>query len=421
MKFLYQIFIHLLIFGMRIAAVFNYKIKKGLAGRRQSCEIVEKTFKKTDEIIWMHAASLGEYEQGLPVLELLKKEFPDCKILISFFSPSGYENVINKENIADAIVYLPFDKKKWIIEFTSYFKTKIFFTVKYDYWYNLLEELKNQGAKTYVISALFYETQVFFKPYGKWFAQELRRNINYFFHQTYHSTALAKSIGLENSVTTGDTRFDRVKEIANRDNSVEFIEEFKDKQKLLVFGSSWEKEEKIVEIISNKLQEIKIIIAPHDLKRIPELKKTFPNAVLYSALKKSQVLNLKSQIIIIDSIGLLSKIYSYADLAFVGGGFHGAGLHNILEAATFGIPVLFGNQYRKNPEADNLIKNNGAKSFNNEYDATEFILKILNKDSTETLNKMGENAKEFIYSQPNATHLIVEKIKENSTLENPVV
>ncbi|SEF76918.1 3-deoxy-D-manno-octulosonic-acid transferase [Halpernia humi] len=412
MRFLYFIFIEFLITSMEVFSWFNEKAKKGILGRKQSCTIVEKAFKKTDEVIWMHAASLGEYEQGLPVLELLKKEFPEYKILVSFFSPSGYENVINKKNIADAIVYLPFDKKKWVKDFTSNFKTKIFFTVKYDYWYNLLEELKLQGAKTYVISALFYETQVFFKPYGKWFAKELKKNIDFFFHQTYHSTALAKSIGLENSVTTGDTRYDRVKEIAERDNFVANIEEFKSENKLIVFGSSWEKEEKIVEIILKKTENVKIILAPHDLKRIPEIQNQFPQANLYSDLKVSQISNLKSRILIIDSIGLLSKIYSYADLAVVGGGFHSAGLHNILEAATFGIPVFFGNHYKKNPEADDLIKNNGAKSFANEYEAADFLIKILEENPSETLAKMGENSKEFIHLQPNATQLIIEKILE---------
>lgn len=395
---------------MKISSWFNAKTKQGIIGRKQSCEIVEKAFKKTDEVVWMHAASLGEYEQGLPVLELLKKEFPDCKILVSFFSPSGYENVIRKKNIADAVVYLPFDKKKWVKEFTSNFKTKIFFTVKYDYWYNLLEELKLQGAKTYVISALFYETQVFFRPYGKWFVKELHENIDYFFHQNFHSSALAKSVGLKKSITTGDTRFDRVKKIAKRDNFVPFIEDFKAENKLLVVGSSWEKEEKIAEIISKKSKKTKIIIAPHDLKRIPEIINQFPQAILYSELKNRQPTTFNFQLLIIDSIGLLSKIYSYADLAIVGGGFHSKGLHNILEAATFGIPVFFGNQYRKNPEADDLVKNNGAKSFENEFEAANFILKILQENPNAILGKMSENAAKFIHSQPNATHLIIEKI-----------
>ena len=394
---------------MKIGAFFNYKLKKGLAGRRQSCKKVKSAFSPIDRVIWMHAASLGEYEQGLPVLEKLKDNFPEHKILITFFSPSGYENVIKKKHIADVICYLPFDRKKEVKEFVSTFNTEIFFTVKYDYWYNLLNELRNQGTKIYVVSALFYETQVFFKPYGNWFVSQLKKNIDWFFHQTKHSTALAKSIGLKNSSTAGDTRFDRVKKLKSQDNFVEFIEEFKQNQKAIIFGSSWETEERLAEIISKKNQKVKLIIAPHDLKRVDNLKKIFPEAILYSELKNTEIsTNLNSQILIIDSIGLLSKLYSYGDIAIVGGGFHSKGLHNILEAATFGRPVLFGNQYMKNPEADEIIAKNGGEAFEDEYFAAPFILNLL-KDE-ENLKKMGFNAKNFVDSQPNSTEIILKKM-----------
>ena len=409
MKFFYNIFVNLLIAAMKIGAFFNYKLKKGLAGRRPSCKKVKSAFSPTDRVIWMHAASLGEYEQGLPVLEKLKENFPEHKILITFFSPSGYENVIKKKHIADVICYLPFDRKKEVKEFVSTFNTEIFFTVKYDYWYNLLKELRNQGTKIYVVSALFYETQVFFKPYGNWFVSQLKKNIDWFFHQTKHSTALAKSIGLKNSSTAGDTRFDRVKKLKSQDNFVEFIEEFKQNQKAIIFGSSWETEERLAEIISKKNQKVKLIIAPHDLKRVDNLKKIFPEAILYSELKNTGIsTNLNSQILIIDSIGLLSKLYSYGDIAIVGGGFHSKGLHNILEAATFGRPVLFGNQYMKNPEADEIIAQNGGEAFEDEYFAAPFILNLL-KDE-ENLKKMGFNAKNFVDSQPNSTEIILKKM-----------
>ena len=394
---------------MKIGAFFNYKLKKGLAGRRQSCKKVKSAFSPIDRVIWMHAASLGEYEQGLPVLEKLKDNFPEHKILITFFSPSGYENVIKKKHIADVICYLPFDRKKEVKEFVSTFNTEIFFTVKYDYWYNLLNELRNQGTKIYVVSALFYETQVFFKPYGNWFVSQLKKNIDWFFHQTKHSTALAKSIGLKNSSTAGDTRFDRVKKLKSQDNFVEFIEEFKQNQKAIIFGSSWETEERLAEIITKKNQKVKLIIAPHDLERVDNLKKIFPEAILYSELKNTEIsTNLNSQILIIDSIGLLSKLYSYGDIAIVGGGFHSKGLHNILEAATFGRPVLFGNQYMKNPEADEIIAQNGGEAFEDEYFAAPFILNLL-KDE-ENLKKMGFNAKNFVDSQPNSTEIILKKM-----------
>ncbi len=395
---------------MKIGGLFSNKIKRGLLGRKQSLNIVQKSISKNDKVIWMHAASLGEYEQGLPVLAKLKEKFPNFKILITFFSPSGYENVVNKNHIADCIVYLPFDKKSLVKEFTSSFTTKIFFTVKYDYWYNLLEELKNKGAKTYVISALFYEKQVFFKSFGNFFRDELNKNIDWFFHQTEKSFSLAKSIGLDKSSISGDTRFDRVKEFQSRDNFVEFISEFKQEKTLLVFGSSWEAEEKIAEIISQKINSIKIILAPHDISRAEKIQKKFPNSVLYSELESNQLSIINHQLLIIDSIGLLSKLYSYANLAIVGGGFHSSGLHNILEAATFGVPVFFGNHYKKNPEADGLIAVNGAKSFENETEAAEFLINSLYEDSKDNIVQMGKNAEQFINNQPNASQIIIKKI-----------
>lgn len=408
MSFLYSLFISALICGMKIFSWFNDKTKKGVEGRRQSLDKVKAAFSKTDKVIWMHAASLGEYEQGLPVLEKLKEKFPEHKILVTFFSPSGYENVIKKKHIADVICYLPFDKKSTVNEFISQFTTELFFTVKYDYWYHLLAGLKGQGAKIYVISALFYERQSFFTSYGKWFVKQLKKEVDWFFHQTSFSFALAKSVGLTNSSVTGDTRFDRVKQLRTRDNHVDFISDFKGDKKTIVFGSSWQAEEKIAGMVFRKNSDLKLIIAPHDMKRVEHLKNIFPDALLYSEIRDSQLPIFEYQILIIDSIGLLSKLYSYADVAVVGGGFHDAGLHNILEAATFGVPVVFGNHYRKNPEADDLITANGGKSFTEEHAAADFVLFLLNND--EELQGMSGNAEKFVSDKPDATKLILQKI-----------
>ena len=408
MSFLYILFIHLLIFGMKVFSLFNVKTKKGVEGRKQSLNLLKSTFTKDDKIIWMHAASLGEYEQGLPVLEKLKDEFPNYKILIPFFSPSGFENVVKKKNIADLVCYLPFDTKKNVKEFIAQINIQLYFTVKYDYWYHLLQELKNKNVKTFVISALFYEKQSFFKLYGKWFVKQLQRNIDWFFHQTEHSYFLTKNIGLQKASVTGDTRFDRVKQLKIRDNQVDFIKEFVGDKKTVVFGSSWQAEEKIAKMISEKNQDVQLIIAPHDLKRVENLKEIFPKAILYSELLTSSTQHPASSILIVDSIGLLSKLYSYADIAVVGGGFHDSGLHNILEAATFGVPVIFGNQYKKNPEADDLIKTDGGKSFEQENSAAEFVLYLLNND--EELKMMSENAEKFVAEQPNSSELIIKKI-----------
>lgn len=417
MKTLYNISIFHLELAFKVLSLFNDKIKRGLEGRKQSLEIVKSKISKDDKVIWMHAASLGEYEQGLPVLEKLKEKYPNHKILVTFFSPSGYENVVkkNKENI---LCYLPFDKKSNISEFVKAVHPEIFFTVKYDFWYHLLDELKKQNAKIFVISALFYENQVYFKTQGKWFVKELKKNVDWIFHQTEKSFSLAQKIGLTKGSVSGDTRFDRVKQIKNRDNFVEYISEFKGNNQLVVFGSSWEAEEKIAQMISPKLKDFKIIIAPHDLKRVQHLKQIFPKAILYSEIVKpqnsktetiSQFHNFTTlQIIIIDSIGLLSKLYSYADIAIVGGGFHDKGLHNILEAATFGIPVIFGNQYKKNPEADELIAQNGGQSFAQEELAANFVLELT--QNSNLLKEMSENAENFVHNQPNSSEIILKKI-----------
>ncbi|WDT68966.1 3-deoxy-D-manno-octulosonic acid transferase [Cloacibacterium sp. TD35] len=409
MKTLYSISIFHLELAFKVLSWFNDKIKRGLEGRKQSLEIVKSNISKDDKVLWMHAASLGEYEQGLPVLEKLKEKYPTHKVLITFFSPSGYENVV-KKNKEDILCYLPFDKKSTISEFVKAVNPEIFFTVKYDFWYHLLEELKKQNAKIFVISALFYENQVFFKSYGKWFVNELKKNVDWIFHQTEKSLSLAQKFDLTKGSVSGDTRFDRVKQIKNRDNFVEFIDEFKTDKKLLVFGSSWEAEEKMAQILSQKLENFKILIAPHDLKRVQNLKQIFPNAILYSELETSSFQLPASSILIIDCIGLLSKLYSYADIAIVGGGFHDKGLHNILEAATFGVPVIFGNKYKKNPEADALIAQNGGKSFDNEELAADFVLE-LSKNSN-LLQEMSENEGNFVHSQPYSSEIILMKILE---------
>lgn len=415
MNIIYSFFILLLSFGMRIGVLFNKKIRQGWQGRKKSFSIAKSQL-QNEKVIWMHAASLGEYEQGLPVLEQLKKQYPKHKILITFFSPSGYENVVKKQNIADAVCYLPLDFKSSVRKFVSLFQTEIFFTIKYDYWYHLLQELKkNKHTKTLVVSALFYKKQVFFKPYGKWFVEKLRENVDCFFHQTEESCRLAKGIGLEKSLVSGDTRMDRVKQIRERENFVAWIQEFKQDKTLIVFGSSWEAEEKVAEKLLKKNADIKIIIAPHDIKR--QIFSSYPPQMVqkYSELTTMQedfaTEKLKNaKVLIIDCIGLLSKIYSYADIAVVGGGFHSAGLHNILEAATFGIPVLFGSHYKKNPEADDLVAFGGAKSSPDEELMVQEISQLI--ENTLLQQEMAEKSYQFIQKQPNATRIIMNKIPE---------
>ncbi|WP_407485215.1 3-deoxy-D-manno-octulosonic acid transferase [Elizabethkingia miricola] len=412
MFFLYDISISLMAFGMKIASLFNEKVKKGVVGRRDSLKNIQQAFAKDDKVIWMHAASLGEYEQGLPVLERLKTKYPDYKILVSFFSPSGYENVVKKKHIADAICYLPFDKKNTIQQFVNSFQTAVFFTVKYDFWYRLLEVLHQKNIPIYVVSALFYEKQKFFTSGGRFFVEQLRKNVNIFFHQTDHSLKLAESIGLTNSLYTGDTRYDRVKQNVKNFTEVPLIQSFIQNKPVLVIGSSWEAEENLVERFINENTDTKIILAPHDLKRIPQIKQRFGDmAVLYSSLESTQLSALDYQLLIIDNIGMLSRLYHYADVAVVGGGFHTSGLHNILEAAAYAVPVIFGNRYKKNPEADALIDAGAAKSFSDENDAVAFLLQLFRDE--EKRKKMASIAGKFIADQPDAAAIILDNIHCN--------
>ncbi|AJW63777.1 3-deoxy-D-manno-octulosonic acid transferase [Elizabethkingia miricola] len=412
MFFLYDISISLMAFGMKIASLFNEKVKKGVAGRRDSLKNVQQAFAKDDKIIWMHAASLGEYEQGLPVLERLKIQYPDYKILVSFFSPSGYENVVKKKHIADVICYLPFDKKNAIKQFVNSFQTAIFFTVKYDFWYRLLEVLHQKNIPIYVVSALFYEKQKFFTSGGRFFVEQLRKNVTIFFHQTEHSLKLAESIGLTNSLYTGDTRYDRVKQNVKNFTEVPFIQGFIQNKPVLVIGSSWEAEENLVEKFISENSDTKIILAPHDLKRVPQIKYRFADkAVLYSSLESTQSSASGHQLLIIDNIGMLSRLYHYADVAVVGGGFHTSGLHNILEAAAYAVPVVFGNRYKKNPEADALIDAGAAKSFSDENNAVKFLSQLF-RDENQRRN-MASVAGQFITDQPDAAAIILDNIHCN--------
>lgn len=405
MKWLYSFLVKFLRFGLWVGSFFNEKLKKGWQGRKESWTKIKK-ISSEDRIIWMHAASLGEYEQGLPVLSKLKERFPNHKILITFFSPSGYENVVQKNHIADVVCYLPLDRKSEIRRFLNAMNVQVFFTIKYDYWYHLLAELKERKIPVFVVSALFYPKQIFFKSIGKYFVHQLKANVDWFFHQTENSFELAKSIGLENSSVSGDTRYDRVIENVKNTEEIPFVKEFIGEEKCVVFGSSWETEEKIAQLLTQK-SDVKIIIAPHDLKRVKHLQQIFPKALLYSENQgensKFKIQN--SKILVIDCIGLLSKLYAYADVSVVGGGFHSAGLHNILESAVFGNPVLFGNQYQNHPEADDLILANGGESFATENDLVEEILLLL-KDDEKRLG-MSQNAKGFIFNQQNASKIIV--------------
>jgi 3-deoxy-D-manno-octulosonic-acid transferase len=381
-------------------------------GRKSVFETLAKTIHATDKTIWFHAASLGEYEQGLPVIETIKQQFPTHKIVVTFFSPSGYE-VRKKNTVADATVYLPLDTISNAKQFVELVHPEMVFFIKYEYWPNYLNELKNQNIKTYLISGILRENQAFFKWYGGFYRNALK-TFDYFFVQNESSKNLLQSIGFNNVKVSGDTRFDRVVSILERDNSLDFIKQFKDNKTTIVIGSSWPKDESLlVNYINQSSDDVKFIIAPHNIKQeqILNLKNQIQKkTILFSENVETQLIaSLKEyNVFIIDTIGILTKIYSYADIAYVGGGFGNPGVHNILEPATFGVPIVIGPNYSHFAEATALVNMEGCISIQNQTQINEaFDLLLHNED--ERLEK-GHICSTFVQMNKGATQTIMNHI-----------
>jgi 3-deoxy-D-manno-octulosonic-acid transferase len=381
-------------------------------GRKSVFETLAKTIKATDKTIWFHAASLGEYEQGLPVIETIKQQFPTHKIVVTFFSPSGYE-VRKKNTVADATVYLPLDTISNAKQFIKIVHPEMVFFIKYEYWPNYLNELKNQNIKTYLISGILRENQAFFKWYGGFYRNALK-TFDFFFVQNESSKALLQSIGFNNVKVSGDTRFDRVVSILERDNSLDFIEQFKDNKTTIVIGSSWPKDESLlVNYINQSSDDVKFIIAPHNIKQeqISNLKNQIQKkTILFSENVETRLIPSLQEynVFIIDTIGILTKIYSYADIAYVGGGFGNPGVHNILEPATFGVPVVIGPNYSHFAEATALVNMEGCISIQNQSQLNEaFDLLLHNED--ERLEK-GHICSTFVQMNKGATQTIMNHI-----------
>lgn len=412
MLFLYNLIIILASQIVKLVALFSPKMKLFVDGRKEVFSILKSKINPNDKTIWFHAASLGEYEQGLPVIEKIKAQYPNHKIVVTFFSPSGYE--VRKNNtVADATVYLPLDTKSNAQKFIKAINPELVFFIKYEYWPNYLNELKKQNIKTYLISGIFRENQAFFKWYGGFYRNALK-TFEYFFVQNESSKNLIQSIGFNNVKISGDTRFDRVVSILERDNSLDFIEQFKDKKTTIVIGSSWPKDENLlVNFINNASDEIKFIIAPHNIKseQIANLKSQITKStILFSEnLETRHALSLKEKnVFIIDTIGILTKIYSYADIAYVGGGFGNPGVHNILEPATFGVPIIIGPNYSHFAEATALVRQEGCISISNQNELNDaFNLLINNEDER---NEKGHICSTFVQMNKGATDVILNRI-----------
>ncbi len=390
MYFLYNLVVILVGFSLRIVAFFQPKIKLFVKGRTQTFFTLQQTILQTDAIIWIHVASLGEYEQGLPVIKKLKHAYADHKILITFFSPSGYEIKKNTGD-ADITVYLPLDTQKNVARFLRLTHPKLAIFVKYEIWPNYLRALGDKNIPTLLISAIFKPTQIYFKSYGG-FMRNALSTFAHFFVQDENSKKLLESIGYSNCTISGDTRFDRVSEILARDNTLSFMERFKGKRFCMVAGSTWPEDEALLIAYMNRPQnELKYVLAPHTIKsdHIENLQKNIlRKSCLYSELEHRDAAD--CDVLIIDSIGLLTKIYSYADVAYVGGGF-ATGLHNTLEPAAFGIPVIIGPKYRNFKEANDLVAKQGIHVVRSKGDLAllldRFFKEPLFLERTGTINR----------------------------------
>ena len=408
MKFVYNSIVFFASLLLPIVAIFNRKIKLFVDGRKQTFSKIAAL--KNSKTIWFHAASLGEFEQAIPLIEVLKETHKEHTILVTFFSPSGYE-IRKKYKMADAICYLPLDSPSNVKKFVEIVNPAIAIFVKYEFWPNLLNELKRKEISTILVSGIFRKKQLFFQKYGG-FLREPLKAFQHFFVQDIRSKELLQSIHFENVTVAGDTRFDRVSKILEQENSLDFIREFKDDTYTLVAGSTWKEDEALlVNYINNEASENeKFIIAPHTIQQasIEALQKSIHKKTVLFSEKSNQDLK-EYQVFIIDTIGLLTKIYAAADIAYVGGGLK-TGLHNVLEPATFGIPVVIGNMYSKFKEAVDLVQLRGCISIQNQQELTAIFQKLYFEESYR--KSTGDINKKYIQEHLGATQSIIKFINE---------
>jgi 3-deoxy-D-manno-octulosonic-acid transferase len=361
MKVIYNLGILIFILLVKLVALFNSKARLWVNGRKNWEALLKNKINPEDKNVWIHCASLGEFEQGRPVMERLKGEKPDYKIILTFFSPSGYE-VSKNYDFVDYVCYLPADTPGNAAKFISLVNPAFVILVKYEFWTNYMLKLSENNVPLYLISGIFRPDQHFFKWYGTFFRKVLSA-FSYLFVQDQESKDLLAGIGIDNIMVAGDTRFDRVVQIAEKSEDIPQIKAFKREETLFLAGSSWPRDEKIIAGYINRFpQKMKWVFAPHeiDLHNIERLEKLFTAGVVrFSKFSENAA---GARVMIIDNIGMLSSAYRYATIAEVGGGF-GSGIHNILEAACWGIPVIFGPNYQEYREATDLIELGGAKSF----------------------------------------------------------
>jgi 3-deoxy-D-manno-octulosonic-acid transferase len=420
LQFLYNILVNTAEKVLPVSGFFSEKMKLSVEGRKKTFSHLERQISPADKTIWFHTASLGEYEQAVPVIEAVKEKFPQHKVVVSFFSPSGYE-VKKRSALADVVVYLPIDTRKNAKKFLDLVHPEWALFVKYEFWPNFLRELSRQEIPTILVSGAFRKDQSFFKSYGGWMRNSLK-TFRHFFVQNERSKELLNSIGFENASVSGDTRFDRVSDQLSQNNELSFAEEFKNGELCVVAGSTWPEDEALlVDYINSAPENVKFMIAPHTLK--PEkirslLEKLEVSTVLFSDKQGKDLTEYK--VMIVDTIGLLTKLYSYADIAYVGGAAGNTGLHNILEPATFGVPVIIGKNFTKFPEAIKLQRLAGLFSVADKEELSAVLDKLVKNENFR--RSTGMICEHYVNSNTGATNIIINYLgttsaeKDNRTL-----
>lgn len=404
---LYNLGIYLYSLIIHLAAPFSRKPRKMMKGHWIVYELLRQQKENGAKYIWFHAASLGEFEQGRPLIEKIKERYPEYKILLTFFSPSGYEVRRNYQE-ADIVCYLPLDKPRNVKKFLDIIQPCMAFFIKYEFWKNYLNELHKRNIPVYSVSSIFRKEQIFFKWYGGAYRKVLS-NFDQLFVQNETSKRFLSKIGIEKVTVVGDTRFDRVLEIRQEAKNLPLVEAFKGDSLTIVAGSSWAPDEDLFIEYFNNHPEMKLIIAPHVIDEnhlveiISKLKRPY---VRYSKATEQNVK--KADCLIIDGYGLLSSIYRYGEIAYIGGGF-GVGIHNVLEAAVYGIPVIFGPKYQKFMEARQLIEGKGAFSIKDSEELSQLLDKMIS--DKEFLKESGSNAGNYVTKNLGASELILSQIK----------
>ncbi len=404
---MYNFAINLYSSAAKLDSLFNKKVKKMIVGQQACFETLRTKIEPDRRYLWFHAASLGEFEQGRPLMEYIRQAYPMYGILLTFFSPSGYEVRKNYEG-ADIVCYLPFDKPKLVRRFLDLAKPYMAFFIKYEFWKNYLDELHRRQVPTYSVSSIFRANQVFFKSYGKGYRQVLH-NFDHLFVQNETSKDLLQGIGVTNVTVAGDTRFDRVQQIRQQAKELPLLEAFKQGKLTFVAGSSWQPDEDLFIEYFNHHPEVKLVIAPHvigedHLQQI--ISKVKGKVVRYTQATMENVQD--ARCLLIDCFGLLSSIYRYGEIAYIGGGF-GTGIHNTVEAAVYGVPVIFGPNHQRFMEAKDLIACGGAFSVNDGNELNDLLDKLLSDSSF--LQDTGRRAGSYVSSRIGATDIILKHIK----------